>query len=471
MKRLLFIALAIMAIACTKEEAPYLNFDETQMSTIEISPSGATETINFTANNSWTASSSEAWLTINPINGNAGEQSVKITASTNENDDLRSAVVTIQSQGLSQSFNVTQEGIVFILEDTYFGISSDGGTIEIPVKSNVEYYAEVLNNPDWLTIVQSKSSEESYITINVSESQAFEDREAGIKVICANNEEVITISQERKYYIDSDFAKALEREGYISDSNNISLEDLQKITEVRIQNYELYSLQGIEFMESLEILDCSHNQLNSLDLSQNAKLKHIYCQKNQLSSLDISENEALLRLDCSYSWLQSLDVSKSIALEYLDCSGNRLESLDVSKCTKLKQLHCYGNQLASLTVGQKTELKEFLCNANQLTSLDISKCTSLERLICDNNQLTSLETKNCTKLKGLLCNYNQLKTLNISDNVALEEFWCFGNPGDKALFIVEAWFDNNSIPFGAFTQGYWDYDYTTITIDYRKVTE
>ncbi len=75
------------------------------------------------------------------------------------------------------------------------------------------------------------------------------------------------------------------------------------------------------------------------------------------------------------------------ALTELDCSGNELTSLDVSKNTKLTRLHCYSNQLTTLDVSKNTELTWLWCSNNQLTSLDVSGCTALAWLDCSSNQI------------------------------------------------------------------------------------
>ena len=73
----------------------------------------------------------------------------------------------------------------------------------------------------------------------------------------------------------------------------------------------------------------------------------------------------------------------------VDCSDNQLTSLDVSKNTALTKLYCFSNQLTSLNVSKNTALKELYCGENQLTSLDVSKNTALTTIECDNIPLIS----------------------------------------------------------------------------------
>jgi Leucine-rich repeat (LRR) protein len=60
-------------------------------------------------------------------------------------------------------------------------------------------------------------------------------------------------------------------------------------------------------MNDLTELDCSFNQLTSLDVSKNT-LMILSCQSNLLTSLDVSQNTDLVKLECYDNELTSLDV-------------------------------------------------------------------------------------------------------------------------------------------------------------------
>ena len=87
---------------------------------------------------------------------------------------------------------------------------------------------------------------------------------------------------------DPGFAQKLQELGHISDAENITSADMEKIaaiTELDVSGtYEnrgtLTSLQGIEYFESLTELYCLSNQLTSLDVSANTALTELYCENN-----------------------------------------------------------------------------------------------------------------------------------------------------------------------------------------------
>ncbi|MDR0870040.1 MAG: hypothetical protein LBN39_04535, partial [Planctomycetaceae bacterium] len=63
----------------------------------------------------------------------------------------------------------------------------------------------------------------------------------------------------------------------------------------------------------------------------------------------------------------TLDVSGCIALTRLDCSENQLTSINASGCTALTILKCDKDQLTSLNASGCTSLTELDCSENQLT--------------------------------------------------------------------------------------------------------
>ena len=177
----------------------------------------------------------------------------------------------------------------------------------------------------------------------------------------------------------------------------ISVNEAQKVRGLKLYDYSgediiglnISSMSEIKYFTALEYLDCSGNQLTSLDVSGCPALTSLYCWGNQLTSLDVSKNTALTYLDCGNNQLTSLDLSKNTALTGLWCYGNQLTSLDLSKNTALEDLNCENNQLASLDVSNNNALRFFVCYNNQLTSLDISK-VSLQEFYCSGNPLTKI---------------------------------------------------------------------------------
>ena len=214
-------------------------------------------------------------------------------------------------------------------------------------------------------------------------------------------------------------------------SNNIALEELycggNKLTELNLNaNYNLKIL-SCEDIALLEKLVCEYNQLTSLDVSNCTALKELDCIHNKLTSLDLSTNTSLVNLYCNSNWLSALDLSRNTALQIVYCDNNQITTLNVSKCSALIQLYCAYNQLATLDVSENTALYFLECYHNQLTALDVSKNTKLEYLNALENQLTTLDVSKNTALEMLDCSNNQLTTLDVSTCTDLEMLWCHNN--------------------------------------------
>ena len=190
--------------------------------------------------------------------------------------------------------------------------------------------------------------------------------------------------------------------GYITDAE---IENIRVLSVWRVSD-----LTGIKFFTNLELLNCDHNQLTSLDVSGLTKLRTLSCVYNQLTSLNLSGLTNLEYLDCGRNQLTSLDVSGLTNLERLYCSENQLISLDVSGLTNLERLYCFDNQLTSLDVSGLTNLRELDCGGNQLTSIDLTGLNNLTRF-------SGTWQRPILTLKGANDNYNLEIDLNNPTNL------------------------------------------------------
>ena len=303
-------------------------------------------------------------------------------------------------------------------------------------------YDDAESATEWLTVTPaSGTAGEQTVELSATRNYRTSDRTAYADLVCGEQSVRLTVTQaaasgdtDFTALFDPDFAKKLQELGHISDAENITpadMENIAAITSLHVPGTDdasgLTSLQGIEYFESLTYLNCSNNQLTSLDVSANTALTYLDCFLNQLTSLDVSANTALTELYCSYNPLTSLDVSANTALTLLFCYDNQLTSLDVSANTALTQLYCSINQLTSLDVSANTALTVLYCFSNQLTSLDMSANTALTELDCANNSLTSLDVSANTALTYLDCSNNQLTSLDVSANTALTLLYCAVN--------------------------------------------
>jgi Leucine-rich repeat (LRR) protein len=223
---------------------------------------------------------------------------------------------------------------------------------------------------------------------------------------------------------DPNFEQALldleiDSDGEINGS--ILTEDINEVKSLNISDYGIEDLTGIEEFTALEVLICSDNLLNNIDVSALVLLTELNCSSNRLKNLDISDLIAIENLNCADNRLSTLDVSNNIALKFLLCSSNQITELITNSeiDEDLLMLDCSNNQLINLEVSQFEKLNNLSCSKNQLEELDLSENNSLTLLNASNNKLTTLDVSANTYLETLVCASNQLTELNLSENDSL----------------------------------------------------
>ncbi|MBO4921755.1 MAG: FecR domain-containing protein [Lachnospiraceae bacterium] len=209
-----------------------------------------------------------------------------------------------------------------------------------------------------------------------------------------------------------------------ADKDNVLSPDELALEKMDVRSQGINDLKGIEYFTRLTYLNCSQNNLTSLDVSNNRELTELYCAKNKLETLNISGCEKIKTVLCNENHLEKLDVSGAGNLNVLNCSSNSIYTIDLSKNTELHTLEIFLNPLYSLDVSHNTKLYALYCYSDQLGSLDVSKNTDLEILFCGENLLDSLDVSNNTKLKKLSCHTTNISSLDVSHNPLLTELIC-----------------------------------------------
>lgn len=175
---------------------------------------------------------------------------------------------------------------------------------------------------------------------------------------------------------------------------------------------EINNLTGIESFKFLTKLDCSQNNLKTLNLSKNISLIELGCAVNQLELLDLSNNLSLEVLACGFNFIEVLNISKNMNLQELYCHRNLLSILDISKNVKLYDLTCWGNQLSKLNISNNIALTNLSCGQNKITSLDLTKNIKLTSLGIEENKITQLDVSKNILLEYLFCDLNQFNCVN-----------------------------------------------------------
>ena len=217
--------------------------------------------------------------------------------------------------------------------------------------------------------------------------------------------------------------------GFDVDSDDV-LSTSELISVDRIDVYYIYitDLSGIEYFTNLKELDCSHNNIHSLNLNNNARLEYLCCDVNQsLTELYLRANKALKSLNAQNCGLISVDVGGLENLTQLNVSDNQsLAYLNFSGCTSLYSLGCDGTNLTTLDLSGCKTLYELYCRNSSLIDLNVSGCERLQYLYCSKNYLTELDVGDCKYLYRLDCYDNNLSSIHFNGN-CLEYLYCYNN--------------------------------------------
>lgn len=152
----------------------------------------------------------------------------------------------------------------------------------------------------------------------------------------------------------------------------LSKAERDAVTTISIDNQNCTDLTGIAYFANLTTLRCQHNGLKELNLKDNEKLTELNCSYNQLTTLDVSKNAKLSILECTNNGMEELNLGDITNLSWLLCAENNLTELDVSKNPYLEKLHCRHNKLRRVVIGKNYSLTMLYLLDNQLTSLDLN---------------------------------------------------------------------------------------------------
>jgi len=205
----------------------------------------------------------------------------------------------------------------------------------------------------------------------------------------------------------------------------------------------IQNLKGIEAFIYISGLNCSGNELNSIDLSKNTFLGTLNCSNNNLSNLNLTNNIQLYDIKCFGNRISTLDVSKLEGLDELGCNDNFLVSLDVSKNTILRNLWCYSNQLVYLNVANGSNVNMTMIEANDNPDLTCVQVDDVDysnenwtggAFLFDPQSIFSEYCEPCVSSGNISANFLVSSTACIGDDVRVIEYGVFDSIPDPVTF-------------------------------------
>lgn len=236
----------------------------------------------------------------------------------------------------------------------------------------------------------------------------------------------------KKYLIDN-----FDKDG----DGEISLTEALAITQVLCSQKGIKSIAGIEHLSNLEVLDCSRNEIENIDISENKKLKHLSCYSNPVCSLNIKGNQHLITLYCGNCNIDELDCSQNRELEILSCRFNPLRQIDLWKNNKLTLLRVRRCMLEELELRSLKKLQFLDCSENKIYELQLYENKELAYLDCARNDLhNDLYVGANSKLEYLNCYGNKcLESITISEGQHIEKVYSDIKPMTESYRQYISW--------------------------------
>ena len=116
---------------------------EVNKENISLTSSASSSSFTVSANNAWTATSNQSWLTVSPASGSASNSAtVNVSASANTTSSSRTATVTVKSSDLTKTITVTQLGAAYKVSGSAVGDAADlkDGALYVICKKNSSYF-------------------------------------------------------------------------------------------------------------------------------------------------------------------------------------------------------------------------------------------------------------------------------------------------------------------------------------------
>lgn len=167
----------------------------------DFTTNGGSNTVSFTASEAWTAevinSRADAWCSVSPTSGKAGDAMITITTTANDTPDDRSASIIIKVGSVQKTINVSQkQKDALTVTSSKFDLEAEGGEVKIEVKANIDFQYTIDEKAKaWITESSSRALKTSTLTFKVAENEETEKREAVIIISSGSFKETVNIYQ------------------------------------------------------------------------------------------------------------------------------------------------------------------------------------------------------------------------------------------------------------------------------------
>ena len=148
--------------------------------TLQFAASENSQKFTVTTDGSWTASSSESWLTLAPASGK-GTAEVTATAAENTTDGVREAAITVKVGETEQTILVSQKAHYLTLTPTQLdALPSTGGSHELTIGTDDSWKATT--KASWITLDPKSGTGDIVVTATVADNPSINSRRETVNI-------------------------------------------------------------------------------------------------------------------------------------------------------------------------------------------------------------------------------------------------------------------------------------------------
>ena len=202
------LLLTCLIIACSSDETvtPEITIEDTVdyfSEPINFPSSGGSKIIKFNCNVKWTMKVSETqgavtWCKVSQYAGDAGSISLSVIVDENNSFSDRNVVLILQAGNVVKNVIVNQkQNNAITLTTDRFEVNNSGGTIDVEVKSNINYNVEIPERfRSWISQTSStRALSSSRISFIIAENTEYDKREGEILITSDDITERIKVYQ------------------------------------------------------------------------------------------------------------------------------------------------------------------------------------------------------------------------------------------------------------------------------------
>lgn len=199
----------------------------------------------------------------------------------------------------------------------------------------------------------------------------------------------------------------------------ITRDEAEETTTLDLSGQNLGDLNGLDYFKNLEKLDCSNNNLNTLDVSSLFFLQELNCDGNNLVSLDLSENDRLKSLSCTKNKLDTLNLMTNDKLSTIVC-GNQQTGNNLKLVIDNKQYTTWESNLSNEKNGSVDIVMNLFEDGNlryyiNNESIEIGEVAMIDLPISTSNMVIKKNGSNLTFKENSV--WEQLKWESSNDEI------------------------------------------------------